>query len=257
MTTRSSTTKKMANRERVDDDDDFVDKIPIIKTINLVKTTSGRVYKRLCDEEVLVRKAELKESVQWTEMAATTAEKGKEKIAMLFSKGDASKAKFNDGGGEHIDEGYGAGRRKLKGKLHWGNVDSTNEEEINGQPKEKGKVVIRKKTKGQKTDKKSDGSRGGASRGAPQGRQSGLGEGRENEPSLRDIMMAIVVMEKRNMKMRTEVTKLQIALNAQSRVLNRFISMNRMGKRWRKGKKRTTEDNAMPSFDLGFVLGVS
>ncbi|VFQ76164.1 unnamed protein product [Cuscuta campestris] len=418
MTTRSSTAKKMANSERVDDNDDFVDKIPIIKTMNLVKTTSGRVYKRLCDEEVLVGKAGLKvtcfcnvwvgaksipdavsasemaelkesafgiffklggikwvngqllillalnhvepikrsgdvdrikfhigdrivefkksdfalitglkfgkeaeygdtdlekandistryfngkmsvtriqvenvfnsnknsrgrerldavklallnflvnhvvgnqgltkipalymhlvddlrrfngfqwvtrESVQWTEMAATIAEKGKEKIAMLFSEGDASKAKINDGGGEHVDEGYGAGRRKLKGKLHWGNVDSTNEEEINGQPKEKGKVVIRKKTKGQKTDKKSDGSRGGASRSAPHGRQSDLGEGRENELSLRDIMTAIVVMEKRNMKMRTEVTKLRIALNAQSRVLNRFISMNRMEKK--------------------------
>ncbi|VFR01846.1 unnamed protein product [Cuscuta campestris] len=444
MMTRSSAAKKIANRELVDDDDDFVDKIPIIKTMNLVKTTSGRVYKRLCNEEVLVGKATLKrsgdvdrikfhigdrivefkksdfalitglkfgkeaeygdtdlekandissryfngkmsvtriqvenvfnsiknsrgrerldavklallnflvnyvvgnqgltkipalymhlvndlrrfngfqwgehlwndmveslrkcssilntgehchftfpgflfplqiwafetfpslrengicivgqkrsslwlralrwetgkrpmhdllegsifgiekESVQWTKMAATTEEKGKPKIAMLFTAGDANKAKINDGGGEHVDEGYGAGRRKLKGKLHWGNVNSTNEEEINVQPKGKGKVVIHKKTKGQKTEKKTDGSLGGASGGAPQGRQSDLGEAQEIEPSLRDIMTAIVVMEKRNMKMRTEVTKLRIALNAQIRVLNRFITMNRMEKK--------------------------
>ncbi|VFQ97503.1 unnamed protein product [Cuscuta campestris] len=91
-------------------------------------------------------------------MAATTTEKGRENIAILFTAGGARKAKSSDGGGEHVDEGSGAGRRKLKGQLHWGNVDATNEE-INVQQKEKRKVVIRKRAKGKKTEKKSDGSR--------------------------------------------------------------------------------------------------
>ncbi|VFQ78646.1 unnamed protein product [Cuscuta campestris] len=496
MTTRSSTAKKMANRERVDDDDDFVDKIPIIKTMHLVKTTSGRVYKRLCDEEVLVGKAGLKvtcfcnvwvgaKSIRDAVSASEMAELKESAFGFFFKLGgikwvngqllilltlnhvepinrcgDVDRIKFHIGdrivefkksdfalitglkfgkeaeyGDTDLEKANDISTRYFNGKmsvtriqvenvfnsiknsrgrerldavklallnflmnhvvgnqgltkipalymhlvddlrrfngfqwgehlwndmveslrkcssilntgehcrftflgflfplqiwtfetfpslrengicivgqkrssltpraLRWetgkrpmhdlleGSIFGTEEKVFNGQRwllrqrrkgkkrlqcyslremqvkliltmveestlmkgKEKGKVVIRKKTKGQKTDKKSDGSRGGTSRGAPQGRQSDLGEGRENEPSLRDIMTAIVVMEKRNMKMRIEVTKLRIALNAQSRVLNRFISMNRMGKRWRKGKKRTTEDNAMPSFDLGF-----
>ncbi|VFQ70738.1 unnamed protein product, partial [Cuscuta campestris] len=60
MTTRSSAAKKTATKIMVDDDDDFVDKIPIIQTRNLVKTTAGRVYRRLCDEEILVGKTGLK-----------------------------------------------------------------------------------------------------------------------------------------------------------------------------------------------------
>ncbi|VFR02989.1 unnamed protein product [Cuscuta campestris] len=347
MTTRSSAAKKTATRIMVDDDDDFVDKIPIIQTRNLVKTTAGRVYRRLCDEEILVGKtglkvtcfcnlcvgsttvkgvvsalemAELKnsafgiffklgkikwvngqllillalnhvepinksgevdrlnfhigdrivefkktdfalitglrfgresrfedsdlakandistryfngkmsvsrievenvfkgianrrdkeqldavklallniivnhvESGQWDEMVATTSEKAMEKIAMLFALGDSKKDKGNNGSGERVDESYGAGRRKLKGKLHWGCDGTVNHEEINVQRKEK-------------------------------------------------------------RKMRMEVTKLRIAFNAHTRLLNGYISRKRNGKQRHSSKKRTTADNSMPSFDLGF-----
>lgn len=51
-------------------------------------------------------------------MVATTSEKVIGNIATLFTVGDARKGKSNDGSGERVDEGYGAGRRKLKGMLH-------------------------------------------------------------------------------------------------------------------------------------------
>ncbi|VFQ99217.1 unnamed protein product [Cuscuta campestris] len=359
-------------RRRHDDEEQCSEEngyqIPIIKTMNLVKTTTGQIYKRLCDEEILVGKtglkvtcfcnvcvgsttvkgvvsaskmAELKasafgiffklgkikwvngqllillalnhvepvkksgeiwafetfpslkengicvvgenrsglwpralrwetgvrpmhdrlevsifgteeESVQWNEMVATTSEKVIENIAMLFSVGDSRKGKGNNGGGEHVDEVYGAGRRKIKGKLHWGCEGSMNHEEINVQRKEKRKVVIRKRAHVKKMQKKTERSGSGTPIGTPKKAKNVLGDARENEPSLRDIMTALVLMEKRNLKMRMEVTKLGIAVNAHTRLLNGYISRKRIGKRWHTSKKRTTEDNNMPSFDLGF-----
>ncbi|RAL51561.1 hypothetical protein DM860_011063 [Cuscuta australis] len=194
----------------------------------------------------------LEESVQWIEMVTTTSEKVIGNIATLFTVGDTRKGKSNDGGGERVDEEYGTGRRKLKGKLHWGCVRSMNQDGDNLQQKEKRKGVILKKAKGKKIEKKTDWVRSGSSRGTSNEGQNVLGEDREKEPSLRDILTAIVFMEKRNNKMRMEVTKLRIALNAQTRLLNSYMLRSRLGKRWYKNKKHSTENNSMPSFDLGF-----
>ncbi|VFQ98014.1 unnamed protein product [Cuscuta campestris] len=151
-----------------------------------------------------------KESVEWNEMVATTSEKAKENIAMLFSVGDS---------------------RKAKGEK---------------------KGLIRKRARVKKMEKKMERSGSGTLRGTPKKAKNILGDTRENEPSLRDIMTTIVLMEKRNLKMRMEVTKLRIALNAHTRLLNGYISRKKIGKRWHTSKKRTTEDNNMPSFDLRF-----
>ncbi|VFQ69363.1 unnamed protein product [Cuscuta campestris] len=159
------------------------------------------------------------ESVQWNEMVATTSEKEIENIAMLFSVGDSRKV---------------------------------NHEEINVQRKGKGKVVIRKKAQVKKMEKKTERSGNGTPRGTAKKEKNVLGDARENEPSLRDIMTTLVLMEKRNLKMRMEVTKLRIAVNAHTRLLNGYISRKRTGKRWHTSKKHTTEDNNIPSFDLGF-----
>ncbi|RAL51563.1 hypothetical protein DM860_011065 [Cuscuta australis] len=87
-------------------------------------------------------------------------------------------------------------------------------DEDNLQQKEKRKGVIRKKAKGKKIEKKTYRARSGSSRGTSNEGQNVLGENREKEPSLRDILTAIVLMEKRNIKMHMEVTNLRIALNA-------------------------------------------
>lgn len=131
-------------------------------------------------------------------------------------------------------------------------MSSTNQDEDNVQQKEKRKFAIRRKAKGKKIEKKTIKARSGSSRGTSNDGQNVLGEARENEPSLRDILTAIVLMEKKNNKMCMEVTKLRIALKAHTRHLNSYTSRNRMGKRWDKNKKRTTKDNSMPCFDLRF-----
>ncbi|VFQ61845.1 unnamed protein product [Cuscuta campestris] len=163
------------------------------------------------------------ESVNWKEMVATPMERGMGNFERLLSVGGAGNGSSSNACGEAVNEEYGAGHRSLKGKFHWGHVTACADGVQNEDEMQNPTVV-----------------------------EDVLGEGRgENEPALRDVLTAIVHMEKRNSKLRVEVTKLRIALNAQSRLLKRVLLGRKMAKRQQKKRGDKREENGMPSFDLG------
>ncbi|VFQ95967.1 unnamed protein product [Cuscuta campestris] len=147
---------------------------------------------------------------------------------------------------------WGAGRRSLKGKLHWGPVTACsdgvqNEDEVGVKSH-----VVKKKARVKRTEKRTENADMRTRKERPSVVEEVIGaSGGDNEPSLRDVLTAIVHMEKRHSKLRVEVTKLRIALNAQSRLLKRVLLGTKMAKRQQKKKGDKREENGLPSFDLG------
>ncbi|VFQ59848.1 unnamed protein product [Cuscuta campestris] len=192
------------------------------------------------------------ESVIWKEMVAKPMERVMGNIETLLSVGGAGNRSSSNAFGEEVNEGYGAGRRSLKGKLHWGPVTAC----CDGVQNEDGvgvkSHVVKKKARVKRTEKGTENADMRTRKERPSVVEEVIGaSGGDNEPSLRDVLTAIVHMEKRHSKLRVEVTKLRIALNAQSRLLKRVLLGTKMAKRQQKKKGDKREENGLPSFDLG------
>ncbi|VFQ73448.1 unnamed protein product [Cuscuta campestris] len=164
------------------------------------------------------------ESVIWKEMVAKPMERVMGNIETLLSVGGAGNRSSSNAFGEEVNEGRSGGEKS------W----------------------VKKKARVKRTEKRTENADMRTRKERPSVVDEVIGaSGGDNEPSLRDVLTAIVHMEKRHSKLRVEVTKLRIALNAQSRLLKRVLLGTKMAKRKQKKKGDKREENGLPSFDLG------